>query len=90
MSYVWVVYSKGTFTGYSESLGNGRENKDMVAIFSTREKACNFVEEKKDWYSRMDDELIIEKHILDCEIGTSQKPNTESITRYFKLHNSSK
>ena len=87
MSYVWVVYSKGTFTGYSESLGNGRENKDMVAIFSTREKANSFVEEKKGWYARQDDELIIEKQSLDCQV---EKPSVDNVNvaKYFMAHNS--
>ena len=82
MSYVWVVYSKGTFTGYSESLGNGRENKDMVAIFTTNEKANNFVEGKKEWYARQDDELIIEKQTLDCEVEAG-KTRTDNVGKYF-------
>jgi hypothetical protein len=85
MSSVWVVYSKGTFTGYSESLGNGRETKDVVSIFTTKDKAINFVSKNRDWYFDQDDELIIEEKPLDCD--NSKEKKKESAADFFRNRN---
>ncbi len=80
MTSVWVVYSIGVFVGYSESLGNGRENKELIAIFSTNSKAFEFIENNKLTYSRRDDRLLCEEFLLDV---TKKIPTAED---YFKLH----
>ena len=74
---VWVVYSKAMFYGYSESLGNGKETKEICGIFSTQELANKYIIANEATYLRRDELLNIEKMVLDtaketprCIIGT--------------------
>ena len=84
LNSVWVVYSVGEFVGYSESLGNGRENKELIAIFSTKDRALNFIAVNSDYYSRQDDKLIYAETKLDLDLDLSSKKISPK--DYFKKH----
>ena len=83
LSNVWLVYKTYQFIGYSSSLGEGKESRELIKVFTTESKAENFVEKNRDKYLADDTNLTIEKSIVDDETAPSST-SMEEIGNFFQ------
>lgn len=82
---VWAVYVKQEFYGYSESLGAGKESKELVQLFSKKECADKFILANEGKYND-DERLVVEEiSVVDEYEEKTQSCSQDTLKKLFKV-----